>query len=85
MEPATPSILQRQSNRHKCDLRLGKEGTHETAGFPSSAYGMSKLGLIAVSEILAKALSSDVSRPDIVLNSVRHINVVAIKAVQAEK
>ena len=51
--------------------RAAQSGTHESLGFPTSAYGpyiVSKVGLIAVTKVHQRLLSKD-SRPDILINS----------------
>lgn len=49
--------------------RSTKAGVHESEGWPSSAYAVSKVGVSALSFIQQRAFDSD-SREDIVVNAV---------------
>lgn len=49
-------------------IQAAKNGTHETKGYPSSAYGMSKVGVSVLSEIQHRQLSAD-PREDILVNA----------------
>ena len=51
-------------------FRAAKEGKHETLGFANSAYGMSKLGVTAITPLQQKTFDTD-DRKDIVVNAVR--------------
>jgi carbonyl reductase 1 len=50
--------------------RAAKAGTHFEQGWPNSAYATSKVGVSALTVIQQRAFDADVSRPDIVINSV---------------
>ena len=50
-------------------IQRAKDGTITQGGFRESAYGTSKLALIALSEIMGKGLAGDSSRPGILANS----------------
>ncbi|XP_022337710.2 carbonyl reductase [NADPH] 1-like [Crassostrea virginica] len=49
-------------------INAAKNGSHERKGYPSSAYGMSKIGVSVLTEIQHRLLSAD-PRDDIVINS----------------
>ncbi|XP_022342651.2 carbonyl reductase [NADPH] 1-like isoform X1 [Crassostrea virginica] len=49
-------------------INAAKNGSHERKGYPSSAYGMSKVGVSVLTEIQHRLLSAD-PRDDIVINS----------------
>lgn len=51
-------------------VKLAKEGKHEDAGWPNSAYSVSKIGVTKLSFIQQDTLSKDTTRPDIVVNPV---------------
>lgn len=51
-------------------VKLAKEGRHTEAGWPNSAYSVSKIGVTKLSFIQQATLSKDASRPDIVVNPV---------------
>ncbi|KAK2157822.1 hypothetical protein LSH36_184g10015 [Paralvinella palmiformis] len=46
-----------------------KAGSHTEAGWPQTAYGVSKIGVTLMTPILQKQLEEDETRPDIVINS----------------
>ncbi|KAK2157823.1 hypothetical protein LSH36_184g10017 [Paralvinella palmiformis] len=46
-----------------------KAGSHTEAGWPQTAYGVSKIGVTLMTPILQKQLEEDGTRPDIVINS----------------
>jgi carbonyl reductase 1 len=50
--------------------RQAKAGTHEQHGWPTSAYGVSKAGLILATRIQQANIDKDSSRQDIVINAV---------------
>lgn len=50
-------------------LRYAKAGTHQQHGYSNSAYGMSKVGLTALTKIQQRNFDKD-SRPDLVVNAV---------------
>jgi len=50
-------------------VELAKTGQHETAGWPSKAYGMSKLGVSAVSRFQQRSFDQDTTKSDVVVNS----------------
>lgn len=49
-------------------IQAAKKGNHESKGYPSSAYGMSKVGVSVLTEIQHRQLSTD-SREDILVNA----------------
>ncbi|XP_065936076.1 carbonyl reductase [NADPH] 1-like isoform X2 [Magallana gigas] len=49
-------------------IQAAKKGNHENKGYPSSAYGMSKVGVSVLTEIQHRQLSTD-SREDILVNA----------------
>jgi carbonyl reductase 1 len=49
-------------------IQAAKNGSHESKGFSNSAYGMSKVGVSALSDIQHRQLSAD-PRDDIIVNS----------------
>ncbi|XP_061197908.1 carbonyl reductase [NADPH] 1-like [Saccostrea echinata] len=49
-------------------IQAAKNGNHESKGYPSSAYGMSKVGVTVLSEIQNRQLSAD-PREDIIVNA----------------
>lgn len=49
-------------------IQAAKKGNHESKGYPSSAYGMSKVGVSVLSEIQHRQLSAD-PREDILVNA----------------
>ena len=53
-----------------------KAGSHTEAGWPQTAYGVSKIGVTLMTPILQKQLEEDGTRPDIVINSVSFANSV---------
>lgn len=54
-------------NKTKKNLRLAQSGEHETK-YANTAYGMSKVGLTALSRIQQRTFNVD-PRPDIIVNS----------------
>ena len=51
-----------------------KADHHVEAGWPQTAYGVSKIGVTLMTPILQKQVEGDESRPDIVINSVSVLN-----------
>lgn len=49
-------------------IQAAKNGEHEKKGYPSSAYGMSKVGMSVLTQIQQRQLSAD-SREDIIVNA----------------
>ncbi|XP_061163531.1 carbonyl reductase [NADPH] 1-like isoform X2 [Saccostrea echinata] len=49
-------------------VQAAKNGSHESKGYATSAYGMSKIGVSALSEIQHRQLSAD-PREDIIVNA----------------
>jgi len=47
-----------------------KNGNHAELGWPSSAYGVSKLGVTLMTSIQQREHSEDSSKPDVVINAV---------------
>ena len=47
-----------------------KQGTHKEAGFPNTAYGMSKIGLTAATRILQRDIAKLNKNEDIIVNAV---------------
>ncbi|ELU11788.1 hypothetical protein CAPTEDRAFT_220349 [Capitella teleta] len=52
-----------------CFVQSAKNNTLETEGWPSSAYGTSKLGLCMLSSIIQKHFDADSTRSDIIINA----------------
>ena len=51
-------------------FRAAKRGTHQDVGFPNTAYGMSKIGLTAVTCVLQRQVDNKYPDKDIVFNAV---------------
>ncbi|XP_055353649.1 carbonyl reductase [NADPH] 1-like [Paramacrobiotus metropolitanus] len=51
-------------------VSAAKRDTHKDVGFPTTAYGMSKIGVTALSSIQQREFDKDKTRPDIVVNAV---------------
>jgi len=47
-----------------------KNGNHGELGWPSSAYGVSKLGVTLMTSIQQREHIEDSSKPDVVINAV---------------
>ena len=50
--------------------RAAKEGDHKSKGWPSSAYGTVKLGLICGTKLLGEAVQKDRPQDDILIMAV---------------
>lgn len=50
-------------------VEAAKKGTHQKEGWPNTAYGVSKIGVTAMSLIQQRELLKDSSRPDIIVNA----------------
>ena len=49
-------------------FRAAQTNSHESLGYPNSAYGMSKVGLTAVTRVHQRLFDKD-ARPDILINA----------------
>ncbi len=56
------------------NFRYVKDGTFKDKGWPERGYGMSKLGVTAMSLVQQKDIDKDPSRSDIVINCVSNLN-----------
>ncbi len=52
-----------------------QQATHKEKGWPNTAYGMSNLGQVLMSFVQQKALDSDTTRRDIVVNAVSIVGI----------
>ncbi|ELU03148.1 hypothetical protein CAPTEDRAFT_3426 [Capitella teleta] len=50
-------------------VQAAKNNTHDKEGWPSSAYGVSKIGISALSSILQKTFDADNGHSDVVINA----------------
>ena len=50
--------------------RCAVAGTHEAKGWPNSAYGMSKMGVTALTRVQAAKIATDPSKEGVVLTCV---------------
>jgi carbonyl reductase 1 len=50
-------------------IKHAKAGDHSAHGYPSSAYGMSKVGVTAMTRILQRELDADQSKEDVVVTA----------------
>ncbi len=57
-----------------CCISDVKAGTHEANGWPSTAYGVSKVGVTLMAKLHQEAIDKDTTRKDILVNAVSFIH-----------
>lgn len=57
-----------------CCISDVNAGKHEAAGWPSTAYGVSKIGVTLMAKLQQEVIDQDTTKKDIIVNSVSFLH-----------